>query len=93
MDGGEGNDLIPWTYLLTEAITTLGKSEEWFWDSELRIVWNLIMERRRLDEIRMKNQAIYIASYVWGHEPDEEEEKEVAGRDKPIDEGMLRGLF
>lgn len=79
---------------MTEAITTLGKSEEWFWDSELRIVWNLIMERRRLDEIRMKNQAIYIASYVWGHEPDEEEEeKEVAGRDKPIDEGMLRGLF
>ena len=62
--------------MLTEAITTLGKSEEWFWDSELRIVWNLIMERRRLDEIRMKNQAIYIASYVWGHEPDEEEEKE-----------------
>lgn len=53
------------------------------------------MEKRRLDEIRMKNQAIYIASYVWGHEPDEgeEEEKEVAGRDKPIDEGMLRGLF
>lgn len=80
--------------MLTEAITTLGKSEEWFWDSELRIVWNLIMERRRLDEIRMKNQAIYIASYVWGHEPnEEEEEKEVAGRDKPIDEGMLRGLF
>lgn len=80
--------------MLTEAITTLGKSEEWFWDSELRIVWNLIMERRRLDEIRMKNQAIYIASYVWGHELDEkEEEKEVAGRDKPIDEGMLRGLF
>ena len=80
--------------MLTEAVTTLGKSEEWFWDSELRIVWNLIMEKRRLDEIRMKNQAIYIASYVWGHEPDEEEEgKEVAGRDKPIDEGMLRGLF
>ena len=80
--------------MLTEAITTLGKSEEWFWDSELRIVWNLIMEKRRLDEIRMKNQAIYIAFYVWGHEPDEEEEeKEVAGRDKPIDEGMLRGLF
>lgn len=80
--------------MLTEAITTLGKSEEWFWDSELRIVWNLIMEKRRLDEIRMKNQAIYIASYVWGHEPDEEEEeKEIAGRDKPIDEGMLRGLF
>ena len=72
----------------------MGKSEEWFWDSELRIVWNLIMEKRRLDEIRMKNQAIYIASYVWGNNPDELcEQKEIAGRDKPIDEGLLRGLF
>ena len=72
----------------------MGKSEEWFWDSELRIVWNLIIEKRRLDEIRMKNQAIYIASYVWGNNPDElDEQKEVAGRDKPIDEGLLRGLF
>jgi hypothetical protein len=72
----------------------MGKSEEWFWNSELRIVWNLIMEKRRLDEIRMKNQAIYIASYVWGNNPDElDEQKEVAGRDKPIDEGLLRGLL
>lgn len=78
---------------MTESIL-MGKSEEWFWNSELRIVWNLIMEKRRLDEIRMKNQAIYIASYVWGNNPDElDEQKEVAGRDKPIDEGMLRGLF
>ena len=52
------------------------------------------MEKRRLDEIRMKNQAIYIASYVWGNNPDELcEQKEIAGRDKPIDEGLLRGLF
>ena len=52
------------------------------------------MEKRRLDEIRMKNQAIYIASYVWGNNPDElDEQKEVAGRDKPIDEGLLRGVF
>ena len=78
---------------MTECIL-MGKSEEWFWDSELRIVWNLIMEKRRLDEIRMKNQAIYIASYVWGNNPDElDGQKEVAGRDKPIDEGLLRGLF
>lgn len=78
---------------MTESIL-MGKSEEWFWDSELRIVWNLIMEKRRLDEIRMKNQAIYIASYVWGNNPEElDEQKEVAGRDKPIDEGLLRGLF
>ncbi len=72
----------------------MGKSEEWFWDSELRIVWNLIQEKRRLDEIKMKNQAIYIASYVWGNNPDEQDEnKEVLGRDKPVDPALLRGLF
>lgn len=73
----------------------MGKSEEWFWDSELRIVWNLVIEKQRLDEVKMKNQAIYIASYVWGKDPDEgdEEEKEIAGRDKPINPDLLRGLF
>lgn len=71
----------------------MGKSEEWFWDSELRIVWNIIAEKRRLDEIKMKNQAIYIASYVWGKDPDDGNDKEVAGRDKPINPEMLRGLF
>lgn len=73
----------------------MGKSEDWFWDSELRIVWNLVMEKQRLDEVKMKNQAIYIASYVWGKDPDEgaEEEKEIAGRDRPINPDLLRGLF
>ena len=54
----------------------MGKSEEWFWESELRIVWNLINEKKKLDEIKMKNQAIYIASYVWGKDPDEHKEDE-----------------
>lgn len=74
----------------------MGKSEEWFWSSELRIVWNLINEKKKLDEIKMKNQAIYIASYVWGKDPDEhkeDENKEMAGRDKPINPDLLRGLF
>lgn len=73
----------------------MGKSEEWFWDSELRIVWNIVMEKRRLDEIRQKNQAIYIASYVWGQDPDKDskEDEQVAGRDKPINADMLRGLY
>lgn len=75
----------------------MGKSEEWFWDSELRIVWNIVMEKRRLDEIRQKNQAIYIASYVWGQDPDKDKKSDddikMAGRDKPINPEMLRGLF
>lgn len=72
----------------------MGKSEEWFWESELRIVWNLLQEKHRLDEINMKNQAAYIASYVWGHDPDKDNgSKEVEGRDKPIDPDKLRGLL
>ena len=72
----------------------MGKSEEWFWNSELRIVWNLIQEKKKLDEVKMKNQAIYIASYVWGKDPDEnKEEDEIAGRDKPINPELLRGVF
>ena len=79
----------------------MGKSEEWFWDSELRIVWNLIHEKKEIEKVKAKNLAIYIASYVWGYiasyvwgkDPDEEEETEIAGRDKPVDEKLLRGFF
>lgn len=79
-------------------MTLLGKSEDWFWDSELRIVWNLLQEKKRIDEIRMKNQAIYIANYVWGHDPDAENgkgggNKEIQGRDTPVDPALLRGFF
>lgn len=44
----------------------------------------------------MKNQAIYIASYVWGNDIDDEEESEeegIAGIDYPVDESMLRGFY
>jgi hypothetical protein len=71
----------------------MGKSEEWFWDSELRIVWNLIHEKKEIEKVKAKNLAIYIASYVWGKDPVEEEETEIAGRDKPVDEKLLRGFF
>lgn len=72
----------------------MGKSEEWFWDSELRIVWNLIHQKKEIEKVQQKNLAIYIACYVWGKNPDEEEtETEIAGRDKPVDEKLLRGFF
>lgn len=74
----------------------MGKSEEWFWDSELRIVWYLLEEKKKIDKTRMKNQAIYIASYVWGNDIDDEEESEeegIAGIDYPVDESMLRGFY
>lgn len=68
-------------------------SEEWFWDSELRIVWNLINEKKRIDEINMKNQAVYIASYVWGKDPDKNKKGEVMGVDKPVDGATLAQFF
>lgn len=68
-------------------------SEEWFWDSELRIVWNLINEKKRIDEINMKNQAVYIASYVWGKDPDKNKKGEVMGVDKPVDGATLARFF
>ena len=43
----------------------------------------------------MKNQAIYIACYVWGKDPDEVETdgELVAGRDRPIDPSAINCLF
>lgn len=77
----------------------MGKSEEWFWASEPRIVINLISEKERLDRIKQKNLAAYIACCVWGKDPSEfdgediPKDGKVPGRDKPIDENLLRGLM
>lgn len=67
-------------------------SEEWFWNSELRIVWNLIEKKKELDLVKMKNQAVYIASYVWGHDPDKDKGK-VMGVDKPVDAETLSQFY
>lgn len=82
---------------MTESITSLGKSEEWFWETEMRIVWNLIEEHKRLEKIRQKNLAIYIASFVWGKDIDEEEPKtekgKIAGVDYPINPEYIKCLM
>jgi hypothetical protein len=46
-------------------------------------------------EVNQKNLAVYIASYVMnGKAPDDEEDDgQVAGRDKPIDPALLQGFF
>lgn len=75
---------------------SLGKSEEWFWNTELRIVWNLIEKHKELEKIRQQNLSLYIACSVWGKNPaalDKKEDTEIAGRDKPIDPALLRGLM
>lgn len=78
---------------MTATITKLGMSEEWFWNSLPRVVIAMIDEKKRIDLEEIKTQAYYIASFVWGNNPDElEENKEVAGIDKPVSENMLKGF-
>ena len=72
----------------------MGKSEKWFWESELRIVWNVIYKKKEIEKAKQKSLAVYIASYVWGKNPDEETEEEpIMGRDVPVSESALRGLY
>ena len=84
--------------MLTESIISLGKSEEWFWETELRIVWNLLEENKNIERAKSKRLAAYIACTVWGKNPDmldeaEDTEKLIPGVDVPIDPELIRGLF
>ena len=73
----------------------MGMSEKDFWESTPRKIIALIDQKKEIEKIRVKNQAIYIACMVWGKDPDEVEQKgvPVAGRDVPINEGALQGLL
>ena len=72
----------------------MGLSEEYFWESTPRKIIALIDQKKEVEKVQQKNLAIYIACYVWGKDPDENEtqNKPVAGRDVPIDENTLRGF-
>ena len=73
----------------------MGLSEQYFWESTPRKIIALIDQKKEIEKARLKNQAIYIACYVWGKDPDKYEDKggPVAGRDIPISEGALKGLM
>lgn len=73
----------------------MGISEADFWKSTPKKIIALIDQKNEIEKIKAKNQAIYIACYVWGKDPDkyEEEDGPVAGRDIPISEGALKGLM
>lgn len=73
----------------------MGLSEQFFWESTPRKIIALIDQKSKVEKVQQKNLAIYIACYVWGKDPDEKEteNKPVAGRDVPISENALRGLF
>ena len=76
----------------------LGKDEAWFWSTEPRILIALINAKTKIERIKQKNLACYIAGAVWGKDPneldghDKGENTKVAGRDFPIDPMKLRGL-
>ena len=76
----------------------LGKSEEWFWNTEPRVLIALINAKNKIERIKQKNLACYIAGAVWGKDPndidgyDKVDNKKIAGRDFPIDPMKLRGL-
>ncbi len=74
----------------------MGMTEEQFWESTPRKIIALIDQKNEIEKVRQKNQAIYIAMYVWGKDPDEFEEKErgpIPGVDIPIDPSVINKLF
>ena len=74
----------------------MGLSEEYFWESEPKKIIALIDQKKEIEKINQKNLAIYIASYVWGKDPDEMEQKErraIPGIDIPIDESLVNILM
>ena len=73
----------------------MGISEADFWKSTPKKIIALIDQKNEIEKIKAKNQAVYIACYVWGKDPDkyEEDDGPVAGRDIPISEGALKGLI
>lgn len=79
---------------MTECLL-LGLSEEYFWESTPRKIMALIDQKKQIEKAKSRNLAIYIASMVWGKDPDELEKTDgpVAGRDMPISENALRGLL
>lgn len=81
---------------MTASITELGKDEAWFWDSEPRLVFYLVEEKKKIDLEKMKTQGAYIAMCVWGKNPnslEQEESGEIAGIDKPATPDMLKGWY
>lgn len=74
----------------------MGLSEEYFWESEPKKIIALIDQKKEIEKINQKNLAIYIASYVWGKDPDEMEQKKrgpIPGIDIPVDESLINRLF
>lgn len=75
----------------------MGITETDFWESTPRKIIALIDQKNKIEKAKQKNQAVYIAYYVWGKTPPEDDDdtektKPVAGRDFPIDPNALKGF-
>lgn len=72
-------------------------TEEWFWSSIPRKVIALIDQKKEIEKANIKNQAVYIASFVLGgKDPDEFENKErgpIPGIDIPADQSIVNRLM
>jgi hypothetical protein len=75
----------------------MGMSEEWFWNCTPKKLIAILEEKKRIEKVKQKNLAIYIACYVWGKNPDKYEVADnnapIAGRDVPIDPTRLNALL
>lgn len=76
----------------------MGMTEEFFWESTPKKILALIDQKKEIEKINQKNLAIYIASYVWGKDPDEIENdgnkrKPIPGVDIPIDQSLVDKLL
>ncbi|MBR3197085.1 MAG: hypothetical protein IKF66_01140 [Methanobrevibacter sp.] len=74
----------------------MGLTEEYFWESEPKKIIALIDQKNKIEKIKNKNLAIYIASFIMGKDPDEMEKKErglIPGIDIPVDEGLVNRLM
>lgn len=74
----------------------MGMSEDFFWESTPRKIIALIDQKKEIQKIQQKNLSIYIASYVWGKDPDEiekEKNRKIPGIDIPADINAVSSLF
>lgn len=74
----------------------MGMTEEYFWESTPRKIVALIDQKNEIEKIKQKNLAVYIASYVWGKDPEEienEKNRPIPGIDIPADESLINKLL
>lgn len=74
----------------------MGMTEKYFWESTPRKIIALIDQKNEIEKIKQKNLAVYIASCVWGKDPEEienEKNRPIPGIDVPADESLINKLL